>query len=136
MWVAPGHDLRQEFRLSKKLINLEASVAIFMAFYNFCRVHQTLRVTPAMEGGLADRVWTVLDLLMADIRATAGEAFLYRRLETPPELTVQVISGWTLPFRSRSTASEHWKWICSAPTRGSPWNWTVRSTLLIRRVPP
>lgn len=48
---------------SKKLVNLQAAVAIFMAFYNFCRVHQTLRVTPAMEAGLTDRVWTMRDLL-------------------------------------------------------------------------
>jgi transposase-like protein/IS1 family transposase len=50
---------------SKKLVNLEAAVAIMMAFYNFCRVHQTLRVTPAMEAGLTNRVWTVRDLLTA-----------------------------------------------------------------------
>jgi hypothetical protein len=31
-------------------------------FYNFCRVHKTLRVTPAMEAGLADHVWTVEEL--------------------------------------------------------------------------
>lgn len=51
---------------SKKLINLEAGVAIMMAFYNFCRVHQTLRVTPAMEAGLTNRVWTIRDLLTAE----------------------------------------------------------------------
>jgi hypothetical protein len=32
-------------------------------FYNFCRAHQTLRVTPAMEAGLADHVWTVEELV-------------------------------------------------------------------------
>lgn len=48
---------------SKTLINLEATVAVFMAWYNFCRVHQTLRVTPAMEAGLTDRVWSIRDLL-------------------------------------------------------------------------
>ena len=48
---------------SKNLINLEATVAVFMAWYNFCRVHQTLRVTPAMEAGIADHVWTVRELL-------------------------------------------------------------------------
>jgi IS1 family transposase len=49
---------------SKKLVNLEATVATFMAYYNFCRVHQTLRVTPAMECGLTDHVWSIRDLLM------------------------------------------------------------------------
>ena len=52
---------------SKTLINLEASVAVFMAWYNFCRIHQTLRVTPAMEAGLTDRVWSIRDLLTADM---------------------------------------------------------------------
>ena len=36
--------------------------AIYFAWYNFCRVHQSLRVTPAMEAGIADRVWTVESL--------------------------------------------------------------------------
>ncbi len=38
-------------------------VAIYHAYYNFCRVHQTLRVTPAMEVGLADHVWTLEELV-------------------------------------------------------------------------
>jgi len=38
-------------------------VAIYHASYNFCRVHQTLRVTPAMEAGLADHVWTLEKLV-------------------------------------------------------------------------
>ena len=40
---------------SKKLDNLKAAVTLYVAFYNFCRVHQTLRVTPAMEAGLTDQ---------------------------------------------------------------------------------
>jgi hypothetical protein len=48
---------------SKKPVNLQAGVAILMAFYNFCRVHQTLRVTPAMEAGLTDHVWSIRELL-------------------------------------------------------------------------
>lgn len=48
---------------TKKRIYLEAAIALFMAFYNFCRVHQTLRVTPAMQAGLTDRVWTLAELL-------------------------------------------------------------------------
>jgi len=48
---------------SKKLVNLEAAIAIFMAYYNFCRVHQTLRVTPAMEAGLTNHAWTLHELL-------------------------------------------------------------------------
>lgn len=37
---------------SKKIENLEAAVALYFIYYNFCRVHQTLRVTPAMEAGI------------------------------------------------------------------------------------
>jgi IS1 family transposase/transposase-like protein len=48
---------------SKKLDNLKAAVTLYVAFYNFCRVHQTLRVTPAMEAGLADHVWSLTELL-------------------------------------------------------------------------
>ena len=49
---------------SKKLVNLKAAVAVFMAWYDFCRVHQTLRVTPAIEADLTDRVWTIKELLV------------------------------------------------------------------------
>jgi hypothetical protein len=52
---------------SKKLDNLKVAVAVFMAWYNFCRVHQTLRVTPAMEAGLTDHVWSIRDLLITDV---------------------------------------------------------------------
>jgi enoyl-CoA hydratase/carnithine racemase len=38
-------------------------VAIYHAYYNFCRVHQTVRVTPAMEAGLADHVWPISELV-------------------------------------------------------------------------
>jgi IS1 family transposase len=48
---------------SKKRANLEAAVGIHYAYYNFCRVHQSLRVTPAMEAGLTDHVWEVEELL-------------------------------------------------------------------------
>lgn len=48
---------------SKKLANLKAAIALHFAYYNFCRVHKTLRVTPAMEAGLTDHVWTIGELL-------------------------------------------------------------------------
>jgi hypothetical protein len=48
---------------SKKFENHCHMVAIYHAFYNFCRVHQTLRVTPAMEAGLADHVRTLEELV-------------------------------------------------------------------------
>jgi len=50
---------------SKKLANLRAQVALHFAHYNFVRVHQTLRVTPAMEAGITDHVWTLGEVLEA-----------------------------------------------------------------------
>jgi hypothetical protein len=44
---------------SKKVENHEHMVALYFMYYNFCRIHQTLRVTPAMEAGIADHVWTL-----------------------------------------------------------------------------
>ena len=48
---------------SKKFENHCHMVAIYHAYYNFCRVHQTLRVTPAMEAGLADHIWSLEELV-------------------------------------------------------------------------
>jgi hypothetical protein len=48
---------------SKKVENHGHAVAMYFMFYNFCRVHQTLRVTPAMEAGLTDHVWSVEELV-------------------------------------------------------------------------
>lgn len=48
---------------SKKLENLKAAVALHFAHYNFVRIHQTLRVTPAMAAGVTDRLWTIRDLI-------------------------------------------------------------------------
>jgi IS1 family transposase len=48
---------------SKKVDNLRHAVALHFMYYNFCRTHQTLRVTPAMEAGLADHVWTIAELV-------------------------------------------------------------------------
>jgi len=50
---------------SKKLSHLKAAVALHFAYYNFCRVHSSLRVTPAMEAGLTDHVWSIAELLGA-----------------------------------------------------------------------
>lgn len=48
---------------SKKVENHAAAVALYFMWYNFGRVHQTLRVTPAMEAGVADHVWTVEEIV-------------------------------------------------------------------------
>ena len=47
---------------SKKVENLEAAVALHFMYYNFGRVHKTLRVTPAMEARISDHVWTLEEI--------------------------------------------------------------------------
>jgi IS1 family transposase len=48
---------------SKKLTNLKAACALHFAHYNFCRVHSSLRVTPAMAAGIANEIWPLQSLL-------------------------------------------------------------------------
>ena len=50
---------------SKKLENHEAAVALYVAHYNLCRVHETLRVTPAMQLGVTDHIWSIGELVDA-----------------------------------------------------------------------
>jgi hypothetical protein len=48
---------------SKKLENHALSIALRYMHYNFCRIHKTLRVTPAMAAGVTDRLWSVADIV-------------------------------------------------------------------------
>jgi transposase-like protein/IS1 family transposase len=48
---------------SKKWSNLKAAMALQFAYYNFCRMHSSIRCTPAMEAGITKTVWTLKDLL-------------------------------------------------------------------------
>jgi len=48
---------------SKKVENLFYSVAIHFMYYNFCRIHKSLRVTPAMEAGITDHVWNLEEII-------------------------------------------------------------------------
>jgi transposase-like protein/IS1 family transposase len=48
---------------SKKWANHEAAVALFVAYFNYCRVHSTIKTTPAVAAGLTDHVWSVAELL-------------------------------------------------------------------------
>ena len=48
---------------SKKVKNHAAMVSLYFMYYNFGRVHQTLRVTPAMEAGIADYVWSIDEIV-------------------------------------------------------------------------
>lgn len=50
---------------SKKWENLKASLALYFAWYNLCRPHKTLRLTPAMQAGITDHIWTITELIEA-----------------------------------------------------------------------
>jgi hypothetical protein len=50
---------------SKKWSNLHAMMSLYFCWYNFCRVHSSIRCTPAMESGITKSVWTLKDLLTA-----------------------------------------------------------------------
>ena len=48
---------------SKKLENHMAALALYFMYYNFVRIHQTLRVTPAMAAGVTSKLWSVYDIV-------------------------------------------------------------------------
>ena len=48
---------------SRKWENHWAALCLYFAYYNFCRIHSSIRVTPAMEAGIADHVWEQGELL-------------------------------------------------------------------------
>ncbi len=57
---------------SKKWENLQAAYYLWFAYYNFCSIHKTLRVTPAMKSGISDLIWGVRELWSADVLAHSG----------------------------------------------------------------
>ncbi len=48
---------------SKKIENHSAAVALHMMYYNFVRIHQTLKVTPAMAAGVTSKLWEIADIV-------------------------------------------------------------------------
>ena len=65
---------------SKKVEAHVNAVALHFVYYNFCRIHKTLRVTPAMAAGVTDRLWDVKDIVAL---IEAKEAAERRRLAGP-----------------------------------------------------
>ncbi|HVR12004.1 MAG TPA: IS1 family transposase [Thermoanaerobaculia bacterium] len=67
-WTLRGH-LRRMTRLSngfsQKKANLRAALALFFAYYNFCRMHRSIRMTPAMAAGITRKPWSMAELLAA-----------------------------------------------------------------------
>jgi IS1 family transposase len=58
---------------SKKVENHVAAIGLFHAHYNLCRIHKTLRVTPAMAAGVVSRVWSIEDLVALLPEAATGQ---------------------------------------------------------------
>jgi IS1 family transposase len=54
---------RKTNAFSKKIENHKHAIALHYMYYNFARIHKSLRVTPAMEAGIADHVWSLADII-------------------------------------------------------------------------
>jgi IS1 family transposase len=69
---------------SKKIENHAYAVALHMMFYNFIRIHKTLRVTPAMAAGVTDRLWEIADIakLVEDAEAAPKARGPYKKRES------------------------------------------------------
>src|SRR5881392_3964291 len=59
----PARFTRLTNAFSKKVENHAAAIALHTMYYNFVRIHQTLRVTPAMAAGVTDKLWEVSDIV-------------------------------------------------------------------------
>lgn len=70
---------------SKKLANHEHSLALYFAYYNFVRVHKSLRTSPAMAAGISDRLWSMEDLVRLTDQHEALELATRQRLRLSGE---------------------------------------------------
>jgi hypothetical protein len=68
---------RLTYGFSKKLENHMAALALYFMYYNFVRIHQTLRVTPAMAAGVTSKLWSIYDIVnlieARELRVQAAE---------------------------------------------------------------
>jgi IS1 family transposase len=66
---------------SKKLMNHRHAISLYFTFYNWTRIHKTLRTTPAMAAGIADRVWTMEEIiaLMDEAAPKPGRPKAYKK---------------------------------------------------------
>ncbi len=67
---------------SKKVENHANAVALHFMFYNFAKIHKTLRVTPAMEAGLSDHVWSIKDIAALVPEPVATKRGAYKPRQT------------------------------------------------------
>ncbi len=64
---------------SKKVENLEHAVSLHFMHYNFCRIHKSLRVTPAMAAGVTDHVWSIEELARLIPEPVVGKRGPYKK---------------------------------------------------------
>lgn len=64
----------------EKIENDAAAVAIWFMYYNFCRIHSTLRVTPAMEAGISDHVWSLEEMCALLPKQSASTSHIDKKL--------------------------------------------------------
>ena len=64
---------------SKKIENHAYAVALYTMHYNFCRIHQSLRVTPAMEAGISNHVWDLEEIAALLPEPTFGPRGPYKK---------------------------------------------------------
>lgn len=62
-WDAPRRMTRLTNAFSKKMENHAHAMALHFLYYNFVRIHKTLKVTPAMAAGITDRLWEIADMV-------------------------------------------------------------------------
>jgi len=62
-WLGMRRFTRLTNGFSKKIENLQAAISLHFLHYNFARIHQTLRVTPAMAAGIADHAWELEEIV-------------------------------------------------------------------------
>ncbi len=65
LFSAPSLAHAINYGFSKKWDNLRAAMALYFAYYNSCRIHSSIRCTPAMESGITGHIWTLRELLLA-----------------------------------------------------------------------
>ena len=68
---------------SKKVENHAHAISLHFMYYNFCRIHQTLRVTPAMAAAVTDRLWDVADIVKL-IEENEAHEFVAKRQSASP----------------------------------------------------
>jgi IS1 family transposase len=106
---------------SKKVENHVAAVALHTMFYNFVRVHQTLKVSPAMAAGVTDRLWEISDLVKVleswEVQQDSEPVFDVdtHKIDGKPFVRVTFPKGKTEAIYGFETRSDAIKWIrCDA----------------------